>query len=324
MNRKPILGNFPPYLKLMTFGLVILFSMIIVLLIGMLIAIPIFGTDAISNMSKMTETSDPSLIAMAKYFQIISQFAIFIIPSIIFAFLAGRNSMRYMKISHKPELTTLIYAGLSIIAAIPLINFLGEINQNIALPSSLAGIESWMQNSEKQAAQLTELFLNVNTIGALLINILMIGILPAIGEEFLFRGILQRLFHEWIKNIHVAIILTAFIFSFIHFQFYGFFPRFALGMVMGYLFYWSGSLWVPILVHFINNTFAVVVFYYTHLEGFGKTYETVGTSENLMWIALISSAIVSILLWKIYSICKKDKTNFPADESLQKAETAGT
>lgn len=301
MNKKPIIGSFPPYLKLFTFGVLILFCLIVVMILGILIAFPIFGQNILTNLSALSETKDPTIIAISKYLQIVSQFAIFIVPSFIFAFLAGKSSVDYLTLNKKPSGTNLLYAGLTIIAAIPLINFMGYVNQNIKLPESWSEIEKWMADSEAQAAKLTEVFLNVKTIGGLMVNILMIGILPAVGEEFLFRGVLQRLFHEWSKNIHLAIFFSAFLFSFIHFQFYGFIPRFALGMVMGYAFYWTGSLWTPILIHFINNTMAVLVYYFTNMEGAGKSYETVGTSDGLIWPLVVSVPLTVLFLWKIYN-----------------------
>ena len=88
------------------------------------------------------------------------------------------------------------------------------------------------------------------------------AILPAIGEELLFRGVFQRLLTEWTRNIHWGIILAALLFSFFHFEFYGFLPRFLLGVFFGYLFVWTSSIWVPILAHFTNNFIIVVYSFY--------------------------------------------------------------
>jgi membrane protease YdiL (CAAX protease family) len=131
------------------------------------------------------------------------------------------------------------------------------------------------------------------------VNLLMIAILPAIGEELLFRGVLLRLFREWTKNVHVAIIITALLFSFIHFQFYGFLPRFLMGVLFGYLVYWSGSLWVSVIAHFVNNGTAVIVAwlgarYFPNLD-----FNTFGSTHN-PWILVASgtiTALVLLLLW---------------------------
>ncbi len=141
-----------------------------------------------------------------------------------------------------------------------------------------------------------------------LVNLLMIAILPAIGEEFFFRGILQRLFSEWFKNIHVAIFITAFIFSAIHFQFFGFFPRFLLGLYLGYLFYWSGNLWIPIVVHFINNAL-VVILAYISANGYADIdYETFGSTNNTL-ILLLTTVLISALIFILFHLGKKVQQN---------------
>jgi uncharacterized protein len=137
--------------------------------------------------------------------------------------------------------------------------------------------------------------------------LLMIGIIPAIGEEFLFRGVLQKLFHQWTKNIHVSVILAAFLFSAIHMQFYGFIPRFMMGVMLGYVFVWSGSLWVPILIHFTNNSAAVIV---SFLQGTGKadnTFDTLGTGDRAIFPVMISIILTGFLLYLIFYFEKKKK-----------------
>ena len=127
--------------------------------------------------------------------------------------------------------------------------------------------------------------------------------MPAIGEEFFFRGVLQRLFSEWFRNAHVAIIVTAFIFSAIHFQFYGFIPRFLLGLFLGYMFYWSGTLWLPIIIHFINNGLAVLVAFLAARGLLNVDFETFGSSEN--WFVNVSSiVIISALIFLLFRLRK--------------------
>ena len=134
----------------------------------------------------------------------------------------------------KPQL--IFYTILIMFAVVPIINLLMVFNEQLHLPEGLSFIEEWMKESEAQAARLTEVFLVMDTPQELFYNLLIIAILPAIGEEFLFRGILQRLFHELTKNIHVTIFITAALFSAIHMQFYGFLPRMLLGVMFGYLY----------------------------------------------------------------------------------------
>ncbi|MFA4851062.1 MAG: CPBP family intramembrane glutamic endopeptidase [Bacteroidales bacterium] len=305
MNKPPILHKFPVYLRLMTFGIIILSSVILVMMLGVVIAVPFFGTDVLKDLTNMGNSSNPDIVALAKYFQIVSQFGIFLVPSVLFAFLDGRNISAYLKINFKPAYKTMIIAAVLILTAVPLINFLAEINQQMKFPAFLSNIEQWMKESENKAMQLTNTFLNVSTLGGFFVNLLMIAVIPAIGEEFLFRGILQPLFQQWSKNIHIAVILSAFLFSAIHIQFYGFIPRFMMGILLGYVFVWSGSLWVPILVHFVNNSAAVIVSYFANKGIIDNTFETIGTGKSAI-IPVLGSMIVSgVLIFMVYHFEKR-------------------
>jgi membrane protease YdiL (CAAX protease family) len=309
MNKPPILHKFPVFMRLMILGMIILSSVIFVMMLGVVIAVPFFGTNVLKDLANIGNSLNPNTIALAKYFQIVSQFGIFLVPSVLFAFLDGRNITAYLKINFKPAYKTMIIAAIVILTAVPLINFLAEINQQMKFPAYLSNIELWMKKSENEAMQLTNVFLNVSTINGLLINLFMIAVIPAIGEEFLFRGIIQPLFQQWSKNIHIAVILSAFLFSAIHFQFYGFIPRFMMGIILGYVFVWSGSLWVPIIVHFVNNSAAVIVSYFANKGIIDNSFETIGTGKSA-FIAVLGSIIVSgVLIFMIYRFEKRKRIN---------------
>jgi uncharacterized protein len=307
MDRPPVLHNFSVFLRILTFVAIIISTLILVLIFGVVLAVPIFGQDVMKNIALMETSTDPNIIAMAKYFQVVSQFGIFLVPTIFFAYLDGRNIGTYLKVNHLPDWKTILLAVLSILALVPLINFIGDINQQMSFPSFMQDIEKWMRDSEDSAAKLTATFLKVSTIDGLLINVVMMALIPAIGEEFLFRGILQKLFRQWTKNTHFAVIFSAFIFSAIHMQFYGFVPRFLLGIFLGYSFVWSGSLWLPILIHFINN-FAAVIFSYFYGSGMTDNFiETVGTGDSaLPWI-IVSTIISSVLIYFVFYSAKKKR-----------------
>ncbi len=300
INKLPILHNFSNPLRILTFGMIILSSVILVLIFGIVIAVPFFGQDVMEKLALMGNSNDPEIISMAKYFQIVSQVGTFLLPAFLFAYLDGRKTLSYLKLNVMPELRTMIAACITILAAVPLINFLSELNQQMSLPSSMADIEHWMRSSEDNASQMTETFLNVTTTGGFLINLLMIAIIPAVGEELLFRGVLQKLFSQWTKNVHVAVILAAFLFSAIHFQFYGFIPRFLMGVLLGYTFVWSGSLWVPILIHFTNNFSAVIVSCFYNSGKAVNPFDTIGTGETALVPVLISITATTVLIYLLF------------------------
>jgi len=279
-----------PHIKLLYFLLIVLCCVFLINSFGLVLGMTFFGKSFMDSLSTLNDYSDPGVITRLKYLQVVNQLALFVVPVLIFAMFAGKSIPDYLKLNRKINVLPILVAISIIIAGLPFINWLAEINGNMSFPEQFSGIEKWMRDSEAEAGTLTRVFLNSTIIGGLLINILMIAILPAIGEEFFFSGVLQRLFSEWFKNVHVAIIVTAFIFSAFHMQFFGFIPRFLLGMFLGYLFYWSGSLWLPIIIHFLNNGMAVVVAFLAARGAISMSFETFGSSDN--WYVNISSAIV--------------------------------
>lgn len=167
-----------------------------------------------------------------------------------------------------PKLGSFILLATAIIfTAMPFISVLVEWNQQIELPEQFQEIQRRFIEMEQRAEELTKLMIYFDQTYEIFIILIVIAVLPAIGEELLFRGIIQNEINTISKNPHLAIWITAFLFSFIHFQFLGFLPRMALGALFGYLYYWSGNLTVPIIMHFINNAFTFAVMNYTRLQG---------------------------------------------------------
>ena len=288
----------PVYLKLIFLVLIIFISTLFTILLGMLVSAPFFGSDLFKSISMSNGTIDSQFINQFKYLQIVSQFGMFIFPALIFGYFSGNKMFEQLGFK-KVKVVLLIISGCIIFLYLPLSNWFSLINSWLTFPESLSGLETWMKNSENEANQLTEAFLYSNSYKGLLVNILMIGILPAIGEELIFRGIIQKLFIGWTKNIHAGIIISALLFSFIHFQFYGFLPRFLLGALFGYLFVWSGSIWVPILVHFINNTAIVIVGFLYARGSISTDINSFGSTTNPL-VLICSFVFVSALMFFVF------------------------
>lgn len=224
--------------------------------------------------------------------QTIQSFFIFIIPSLLLALFFSVNPKQYLYLNQKNDIIVTCCVIVASLAVIPFINWLAYLNQQMTFPESLKGIEIWMQESEAKAEQAMETMLQMNTVSALIYNIFLIGLLAALGEELLFRGIIQRVITDASKNIHIGIWVAAFIFSAIHLQFYGFIPRMLLGAYFGYLLWWSKSLWMPILAHFVYNTAAVVMNYLMQNGTIDTQAETFGKDD--LSIALISFVIFGV------------------------------
>lgn len=298
-----LLGNQSPLTRLVFTILLTISCFLVTFILGVLLAIPLFKVNLFNSFAAISDYSNPSAIALLKYLQIIQSFGLFIIPAILAGFFFERNSPGYLRIDKPSKPVIYLLALVIMFAALPLINWMVVLNEGMRLPEFLGGVEKWMISTEGEAAKLTEVFMNVNSLGGFTINMIMIAILPAIGEEFLFRGLLQRLFDEWLKNIHVAIFISAFLFGAMHMQFYGILPRMMLGVLFGYLFYWTGSLWIPVFAHFINNASAVFISYLANLGIIEAGYEDFGATDNLFLIAG-SALFTGVLLFMVYRIEK--------------------
>lgn len=189
---------------------------------------------------------------------VIQDLLIFIVPAIAVAMLSTRYPASLLSVDKLPDLKITLMALATLIVSVPAMNLLVEWNQNIKLPESMAAIETAMRGMEKAAADTINLLFKEHSVGALIVNVLIIGVLAGFSEELFFRGALQRLLTVGGRNIHLMIWVTAFVFSAFHLQFYGFVPRLLLGAFFGYLLCWTGSLWLPILIHAVNNSIVVI------------------------------------------------------------------
>jgi membrane protease YdiL (CAAX protease family) len=231
-------------------------------------------------------------LQIARMMQISGQLGLFVFPPLFYSLLVNKFPLTNLGINkaHQPEI--LVFGVLTMFIGLPLIHFLGELNQQMHLPEFMAALEQWMIDKEEQAALLSEQFLQVTTFSGLLFNLFMIAIIPAIGEELLFRGAMQPLLIRLFKNVHLGIFIASLLFGLMHLQFYGLLPRVALGLFMGYYFYYSKSLWVPILMHFVNNGTAVIVYYLNHNGYIQIEMERFGALES-HWFVVLSVILVS-------------------------------
>jgi hypothetical protein len=279
---------------------VILVCFLAFLLGSAIIAIPLFGFDAVLNMSAGGDFSDPKTITLLKYFQVVQSFGAFIVPPFILAWLYEGRMFTYLRLNVKFNFATVLLVVLLIFFANPVINFIGGLNEKMTLPGFLSGIEDWMKKTEEAAAKITEAFLMVDSIPGVLFNLFMIALLPALGEELLFRGVIQKIFTQWTKSRHWGIWISAILFSALHLQFYGFFPRMLLGVMFGYLLIWTGSLWVPIIAHFVNNAAAVMVSWLVTDETTIKSFEELGNTPGTYYWVFISVIFTTLALILIY------------------------
>lgn len=198
-------------------------------------------------------------IPFLRYLLITQHISLFIIPGVLLIYKEKNIIKSSFQIFTMPDLQDLAYVTILAFCLIPVTGITGELNSGMELPEWLSGVENWMRGKETMAGKLFDILLTPDNIGSLIINLFMIALLPAIGEELIFRGVFQRILTKIFSSGYVAVMISAFIFSALHLQFYGFVPRFILGLVYGYLFLWSGTLWLPVIAHFINNALSVII-----------------------------------------------------------------
>jgi len=184
--------------------------------------------------------------------------------------------------------------------------FFIEWNESIKLPESLSGLEQWAKALEDSMKELTVYLTKFDSPEYFLLAVVAIAVLPGIGEELVFRGLLQNIFLRMNKNPHIAIWLAAFFFSAIHFQFFGFFPRLLLGALFGYLYYWTGNLLVPIFAHFFNNFFSVLALY-AYQKGLTDIDPETAEALPLSYIIVFGVLfIVLIVYFRNYVLANKE------------------
>jgi membrane protease YdiL (CAAX protease family) len=291
------MSNAHPGMKLLLILGLALTGTVLFSILGIVLIALIYHVNLIANPGLMNNVEDPNVVAALKLLQTASALGTFVLPSVVYARMNDKRPFKFLNLNRIPRL---VWAGIAFcltICASPLINLMSELNSRMVLPGFLSGVEKWMKESEAQAEKMTEAFMNVDGITGLVINLFIIGLLAAVGEELLFRGVLQRILKEWMKNTHAAVWLTAIIFSAIHMQFFGFLPRMVIGAMLGYLYEWSGSLFIPMVAHFTNNAFSVVVTYLIQHKSLPKQADNVGsTSDDLMYI-IISLVLCSGLVF---------------------------
>ena len=288
-----------PFPQLMFSVFVILVSFLAFMLISVVAAIPFLGLDSLMNISTINEMTDPETIKVLKYFQVVQAIGLFIVPPIILGWLYYGKITEYLFLNKSFKSASVLLVLVLMFFAAPFVNLVGELNANMIFPEWMSGVEQWMKNSEENAEMLTKAFLKVDTTGGLFFNLFMIAFLPAIGEELLFRGVIQRIFTKMTQNHHWGIWITAILFSALHMQFYGFVPRMLLGVLFGYLLVWSGSMWLPILAHFLNNGIAVISYFLINKNMLNPEMEEIGSTSGSYYMAAISFGLIVIFMLMI-------------------------
>jgi len=301
-----------PYSKLLITVGVLLMSTVAFTAIAAIFVMIIFHVAPADLQSLLQNSDNPNNIPALKLIQAIWAVGTFVVPAVILANLFSLNKKEYLRLDNGISATDVLLILTVMFAAFPLINYLAQLNEKMSFPPFLQWLENWIKEKESSAKVATENFLQVQSVGGLIVNVLIIAVIPAIGEELLFRGVLQRIFIDWFKSAFAAILLSSILFSAMHLQFYGFLPRMMLGILLGYLLQWSGSLWLPMVAHFINNAAQVIAIYFYRKGSMNIDPDKVGAESVSSPELLIGAAFFTIALWLLY---RKHKINRTSSEN---------
>ncbi|HQQ95862.1 MAG TPA: CPBP family intramembrane metalloprotease [Cyclobacteriaceae bacterium] len=284
--------------------LISLLRILSMVLIGFVLIGPFFGVAVASllyGVDFLTHMSDPLGHPDIKYAILLSQgiastVGLILLPA-FYLYQSERKKLSPFFYNEPSWLVVIPAVAAGVIGVAVAISPVVEWNMNIQFPESMAAFGNWVRSTETLAANIIKSITANLTPSSFAVTLLVVAVIAAFGEEFVFRGLIQNEMTRAVRNPHLAIWLTAIFFSAFHLQFLGFFPRVLLGAFLGYLYYWSGNLWIPILAHFLNNGIQVVGLY-LYQQGIIST--DIESTESAPWKMVGIAIVLTGVLFVFY------------------------
>ena len=273
----PLIKDTTPGRKLLIFMLLLIFGLAFSIVLGTIVTI-INGSD-LQDLKNLQIT------------QIISGVVGFLMPAVVYAMLVQEKPWIYLGFKKIP--TWSLFGIVAMFTIIPFLSLVTDWNDSISFPESMSAIEEQMRSLQARSEEVIKLFIGQ---GSLFSSLMIVAVLAAVSEELLFRSVIQKGLIKLFKNAHVAIIVTAFVFSAFHGDFFGFFPRFFLGLMLGYMFWMSGSIFPSMLMHFVNNAAIVMLYYLNTRNIIDIDVEHFGSTDNVSIIILSLITTVAIFI----------------------------
>jgi uncharacterized protein len=268
-------------------------SMAIFSLIGLKLTPVIFNIDALSLLSPDYASMDSNSINAIKFLNLFITIGTFLVPALIIPQILRKNTSEYLTLNKPVEWKFLLYCLVLFVVIYPFLDWTISLNQGMQFPSFMEDLGNKLKMQDDSIQVLTSRFLEMGNIQGLIINLVVIAFIPAFIEELFFRGLIQNIVTKWLKNIHISIIFTAIFFAAIHMEFLGILPRIILGLILGYIFYWSGSIWSSVFFHFLNNATAVVLVFLSQKSLINYKIDEPMHSSNI--VTIISFGIAAII-----------------------------
>ncbi len=256
-----------------------------------------WGSNIVSGL--LSETAPDADVWKVRLLAGLNQMLVFLLPALCTIYILRRAApymVEQVSLRHLPSTAAIGWSVVLLLASMPVVFYSYQVNKMLPIPAELASVA-------EQANETIKALMRMPDIRTFLANLLLIAVLPALGEELLFRGIIQNQFMRFMAPV-AAIALSAAVFSLLHFQMDGFLPRWILGMVLGWAYWHTGSFWVPVLLHFLNNGIQVVAQYL-----YGQQMTSLDLAENdveVPWVAAVLGAAAMFVV--IRSMRSKQET----------------
>lgn len=254
--------------------------------------------------SKAWDLSNPGYLTYMRGMILLQFLFLWTIPSLLFAYFSDRKPFAYLGLQNTGRSIYWVYGILVVLVAFPFVEYIGYLNQKL-----LGDGGTWAKEMEETAARQTRFLLKEKSLAELVKNLVFIALFAGIGEELFFRGILQRMLIRTTRNAWAGIVLAAILFSAFHFQFYGFLPRLFLGVLLGAIYWFSGSLWIAMAVHFLYDAAGVIAISLNPKMLASPDQPLIPSEMQLLLSAMVSLALTFVLL---YQMQKKSVARFEA------------
>lgn len=301
--KSDLLRSLGPGTQLMMVILIAFFTLFLMQITAFLVVRPIWNVNIFESFDEISKLNTSESIQITKVVQVFYHMGTFLLPALIFRKLFENPDKPFFVMQAKQETPVWLTAGLFFMIAFPLINLIHLGNMQIDIPESMA-------TDDVKSTDMLMKLLGGEGIVLLLVNIFVYAVIPAIGEELLFRGVIMRQIALATKNIHLSVWVTAAFFSFIHGEMTVFIPRFLMGVALGYMFVWSGSIWLGIVAHLFNNILSIIIINGVLNGNLDPSYDMLGARQEDILILIPSIILVAMGLFYLYKKRNNSYRNF--------------
>lgn len=298
MARRPF-SNADPFLQIIVLFLLSFMGIAVFLFMANGLISAVWGVSFFTDPASIQDYANPQIVQVNRILLMFQHIGMFVVPAVVFGILVSTNWKKYLGFNSM-NIAFVIGSILVMLSALPLINALSWLNLQIKLPDFLSGLENILGGMEDGAADLTKAITQTDNPWIFAFNILVVALLPAIGEEMVFRGALMPILIKWTGKKHLGVWISAALFSAMHMQFYGFLPRMMLGALLGYIFLWSRSLWAPIIAHFTNNALAVFLLFMMSKGKISEEMDSFEPTGSDLILLVLSIALVGGIVYLFY------------------------